>query len=54
MEFIDIHCHVYPDAIAQKAADNIRSFYQIGDDMDGTPEMLLRGGRGGDQARQPL
>jgi predicted TIM-barrel fold metal-dependent hydrolase len=45
MEFIDIHCHVYPDAIAQKAADNIRSFYQIGDDMDGTPEMLLQRGK---------
>ena len=45
MEFIDIHCHVYPDAIAQKAADNIRSFYQIGDDMDGTPEMLLQKGK---------
>ena len=45
MNFIDIHCHVYPDAIAQKAADNIRSFYQIGDDMNGTPEMLLSRGR---------
>ena len=45
MNFIDIHCHVYPDAIARKAADNIRAFYQIGDDMDGTPEMLLNRGR---------
>ena len=46
MKIIDIHTHVYPDAIAQKAADNVRAFYQIGDDMDGTPEMLLRrGGR---------
>lgn len=46
MKIIDIHTHVYPDAIAQKAADNVRAFYQIGDDMDGTPEMLLR--RGGE------
>ena len=44
MKIIDIHTHVYPDAIAQKAADNVRAFYQIGDDMDGTPEMLLRRG----------
>lgn len=44
MKFIDIHTHVYPQAIAQKAADNVRAFYQIGRDMDGTPEMLLRQG----------
>lgn len=45
MKFIDIHTHVYPQAIAQKAADNVRNFYQIGRNMDGTPEMLLNRGR---------
>ena len=44
MKLIDIHTHVYPDAIARKAAENVRAFYQIGDDMDGTPELLLRRG----------
>lgn len=44
MKFIDIHTHVYPDAIARKAADNVRNFYHIGSDMDGTAAMLLRRG----------
>lgn len=44
MKIIDIHTHVYPAAIAGKAAQNVRNFYQIGDDMDGTPEMLLERG----------
>ena len=36
MYFIDFHTHVYPDAIAPKAADSIRKFYRLGDDyMDG-------------------
>ena len=45
MKFIDIHTHVYPPAIAQKAADNVRNFYQIGRDMDGTTDMLLQRGQ---------
>ena len=45
MKFIDIHTHVYPDAIAKKAADNVRNFYHIGRDMDGTPAMLLQRGK---------
>lgn len=45
MQFIDFHCHVYPDAIAPKAAESIRTFYQLGDDsMDGTVASLLRYG----------
>lgn len=45
MQFIDFHCHVYPDAIAPKAADSIREFYQLGDDhMDGTVASLLKHG----------
>ena len=45
MNIIDIHAHVYPDNIAYKAAESIRQYYQIGRDMDGTPQMLMERGR---------
>ena len=42
MEFIDFHTHVYPDAIATKAADTIRDFYGFGNPkISGTVDMLL-------------
>ncbi len=42
MQIIDIHTHIYPDAIAQKATDSVKEFYGIGGaDMDGTASMLL-------------
>ena len=42
MRVIDFHTHVYPDFIAGKAADTIRSFYSLGDDsMNGTVTDLL-------------
>lgn len=46
MKIIDIHTHIYPDEIAQKATDSVREFYQIGMDgeMDGTVSMLLQRG----------
>ena len=44
MKFIDIHAHVYPDAIAWKAAQSIRNYYHIGEEMDGTPGMLMERG----------
>ena len=45
MYFIDFHSHVYPDAIAPKAADSIREFYHLGDDaMDGKVQTLLEQG----------
>ena len=45
MKIIDFHCHVYPDAVAHKAAESIRVFYQLGEgDMDGTVDSLLRYG----------
>lgn len=45
MRFIDFHSHVYPDAIAPKAAESIREFYHLGDgSMDGRVETLLRQG----------
>ena len=44
MKFIDMHAHVYPDVIAAKAAQNIRNYYHLGDEMDGTVSMLLERG----------
>lgn len=45
MDFIDFHTHVYPDAIAPKAADSIRIFYGFGEKaMDGTVATLLERG----------
>lgn len=49
MQIIDFHTHIYPEAIAQKAADSISKFYELdGGSMDGTVETLLkRGGEAG-------
>ena len=45
MYFIDFHSHVYPDAIAPKAANSIREFYHLGDgSMDGKVSTLLEYG----------
>jgi predicted TIM-barrel fold metal-dependent hydrolase len=45
MKIIDIHCHVYPDDIAQKATASVQAFYGIGDStMAGTVDMLLEKG----------
>lgn len=45
MKVIDFHTHIYPDAIAPKAAASIRSFYSLGNEaMDGTAATLLRQG----------
>ena len=43
MTIIDIHSHIYPNEIAQKATDSIRDFYDIhGGKMDGSVTTLLR------------
>jgi len=43
LDFIDFHTHIYPDAIAAKAADSIRVFYGFGNKaMDGTAWSLGR------------
>ena len=49
MKIIDIHTHIYPDAIARKATDSIRDFYQLdGGGMDGSVQMLrTRGAQAG-------
>ena len=46
MRIIDFHIHVYPDAIASKAADNVRAFYNgIGNEaIDGRVQTLLEHG----------
>lgn len=45
MYLIDIHSHVYPEVIAEKAAESIRNFYELeGDGMDGTVDMLRKQG----------
>lgn len=46
MNFFDIHTHIYPDDIAQKATDSVRNFYEIGGaDMNGTVSQLLARGK---------
>lgn len=45
MHLIDIHTHIYPPAIANKAAASIRQFYELDThEMDGTAETLLKKG----------
>ena len=46
MRIIDFHDHIYPDAIASKAADNVRDFYDgIGNPaIDGSVKTLLERG----------
>jgi predicted TIM-barrel fold metal-dependent hydrolase len=44
MKMIDMHTHVYPDAIAAKAAQSIRNYYHLGENMDGTISTLLKHG----------
>ena len=44
MKIIDMHTHVYPDAIAAKAARSIRNYYHLGENMDGTISTLLKRG----------
>lgn len=46
MRIIDIHTHIYPQAVAQKATDSIRDFYELeGAGMNGTAEMLRSRGK---------
>ena len=45
MKIIDIHTHIYPNEIAQKATKSVQDFYGIGDaSMDGTEKMLMEQG----------
>ena len=44
MKIIDVHAHVYPDTIAQRAADSIGVFYDIPMHLNGTVHELLVSG----------
>lgn len=45
MQLIDIHTHVYPTPVAQKATESIQNFYDLeGSGMNGTVSMLLERG----------
>lgn len=41
MTIIDVHAHIYPDAIAQRAADSIGVFYEIPMHRNGTVHELI-------------
>lgn len=42
MQIIDFHTHIYPDGIAHKAAENIRSFYHLDQvQLDGQVNALM-------------
>ena len=41
---IDSHAHIFPDKIAQKASDNIGSFYDLFMNYDGTVDALINEG----------
>ncbi len=41
-EIIDVHTHVYPAKIAEKAAGATGTFYGVGHEQSGLPEDLLR------------
>lgn len=43
-QIIDAHCHIYPDKIAEKAANAIGAFYHIPARHDGKLDTLLRCG----------
>lgn len=47
MQIFDIHTHIYPDDIAQKATDSVRKFYELdgAPGMSGTASKLLEQGK---------
>lgn len=46
MKLIDFHTHIYPEKIAKKATDYLRSFYDLPSEWPGTSENLLIFGQG--------
>lgn len=46
MKIIDFHTHIYPEAIAEKATNSIKDFYELkGGNVIGKPEELLKRGK---------
>ena len=44
-KIIDAHCHIYPDAIAEKAAESTGNFYSVTMCLDGKISTLLQHGQ---------
>ncbi|MBA2133951.1 hypothetical protein [Capillibacterium thermochitinicola] len=44
-KIFDVHIHIFPDKIAQKAVENIGRYYQIDMYENGTVDALLESGR---------
>ena len=44
-KILDAHCHIYPDKIAQKAADATGKFYETTSSRDGTVATLSEAGK---------
>ena len=45
LQIIDFHCHIYPEAVAEKATQSICDFYELeGGHMNGTVQTLLKQG----------
>ena len=43
LQIIDFHTHIYPEAVARKAAQSVRDFYQIGSGgLSGTVDQLFK------------
>ena len=43
LQIIDFHTHIYPDAVARKATQSVRDFYQIGSGgLSGTVDQLFK------------
>ena len=42
MKIFDVHCHIYPDKIADKAVENIGRFYNVTMQGSGTAQNLLQ------------
>lgn len=46
-KIVDFHAHIYPEKIADKAAQNVGKFYGLEMDHGGSVEELLRSGNDG-------
>ena len=45
MEIFDVHAHIYPEKISQKAVESIGKFYNVEMSSDGTAQTLLKGSK---------
>ena len=45
MKITDVHCHIYPKKISEKASRGIGVFYDIGMQFEGSTDHLLEVGK---------